>query len=195
MEVKVNNKVTKRRWNKRDWTPEMDAALRRLADGENSIPEIAVGLQRELGQPFSKTFVNRRMHALNLPMRRRGGQIIITDEMRDFVYALSKKDMTIEQIRERFNAHFAVDWNASRIYRVMLNAFADRSQRLNKTQFAEDWTRMQAKLAPDGEICRKNWLWRWKRLDENRTAAGVVFHGKKVDIPDIKPRGGVSAVS
>lgn len=195
--VKVNNQVTpkKPRWNQREWTPEMDAALKRLANGENTIKEIAVGMHNEFNQNFSNSLINRRMHTLNLPMRRQGGAIIITDEMRDFVYALSKKDMTIEEIRERFNRWFVVDWNATRIYRIMLNAYAERNQRLNKTQFTEDWTRMQAKLAPDGEICRKNWLWRWKRLDENRTAAGMVFHGKRVDIPDLKPRGGASAVS
>ena len=185
MEVKVNNQV-KRRWNQKEWTPEMDAVINRLADGETTISEIAVAIDKETGSKVSRTLLRKHMHAMGAPMRAQGGKIQITQEMRDFVYVKAKKGKTIAEIQDEFNRWFGVDWNATRIYRMMLSLNAERGQRIQRTQFTEDWTRLQKKLAPEGGICRKNWLWRWRRLDEERTAAGIVFHGRKVEIPDLK---------
>lgn len=192
MEVKVNNKV-RRIWNRKEWTPEMDAVVLRMADGETTIGEIAVAVTQETGTSVSKPLTRKRMIELGCPMRMQGGKIIVTQEMRDFIYAKAMSGKTIAEIQAEFNEWFDVDWNTTRIYRVMLSVNADRSQRIAKAQFIEDWTRLQAKFAPNGEICRKNWLWRWRRLDENRTASGMVFHGKRVDIPDLK--GGVPTTS
>lgn len=191
MEVKVNK--VRRIWNRKEWTPEMDAVVLRMADGDTSIGEIAVAVTQETGTSVSKPVTRKRMIELGCPMRMQGGKIIVTQEMRDFVYAKAMSGKTIAEIQTAFNEWFDVEWNSTRIYRVMLSVNADRSQRIAKAQFVEDWTRLQAKLSPNGEICRKNWLWRWKRLDENRTAAGVIFHGKRVDIPDLK--GGVPTTS
>ena len=185
MEVKVNNKV-KRSWNQKEWTPEMDAVIKRLANGETTISEIAVAIGEETGTKVSRTRLRKHMHELGAPMRAQGGCIQITHEMRDYVYAKAIKGQTIAEIQAGFNRYFGVDWNATRIYRVMLSLNAERGQRIQKTQFVDDWTRLQKQFAPSGEICRKNWLWRWRRLDEERTAGGVVFHGRKVEIPALK---------
>ena len=99
MEVKVNNKV-KRSWNQKEWTPEMDAVINRLADGETTISEIAVAIDKETGSKVSRTLLRKHMHAMGAPMRAQGGKIQITQEMRDFVYVKAKKGKTIAEIQE-----------------------------------------------------------------------------------------------
>lgn len=168
--------------NKLEWTPEIDGVIRRMADGDTTVKEIVAALDTELGVKISRTSVLKHMKEIGAPLRPQGGKVEVTQEMRDFVY-VKARDKTIAEVAGEFNAWFGVDWTATRIYRIILNANAERWHRLNKRQFAEDWGRIQRQLSPDGEICRKNWLWRWRRLDEDRTAAGMVFRGRRVEIP------------
>ena len=63
MEVKVNNKV-RRIWNKKEWTPEMDAVVLRMADGETTIGEIAVAVTQETGTSVSKPITRKSLDAL-----------------------------------------------------------------------------------------------------------------------------------
>lgn len=170
-------------YNKLDWSAEADALLREMADGETTVPEIGDRIRALTGDNRSNSSVHHRMVRLGLPMRKQGRRVLISDDMKDFVYARYFEGYTIKTIHEMFNEYFGTEWSYTRIWRVALEANADRH--ISKEQFVADWTRLQGKFSPNGEICRKHWLWRWRRFDETRPASGCVFRGEREEIPQL----------
>jgi len=192
MNIKVNNKVKGRkggRFTALEWTPEADALILEIADGDTTVPEIRKRVLALTGDDRSETAIRHRMQYLGAPMRQRGAAVRITNDMRDFVSAKCYEGLSIQEIRESFNGYFGTDYNYTRIWRIALEARADRDRRFNKEHFAEDWLRLQEKFAPDGAICQKHWLWRWRRFDERRSAQGIVFSGEKEEIPQLLTKG------
>ena len=167
------------------WAPEVDEMIRNTADGDISAPEMTVLVRKMTGDNRSVGSVLKHMKALGVPIRPRGSALHLTNEMKDFVSAKVFADWTIVRIREEFNAYFGVNYSYTRIWRIALEAHADKERWLTGKVFTEDWLRLQDKFSPEGAICRKHWLWRWRRFDERRTAGGVVFHGKKEPIPHL----------
>lgn len=170
---------------KLNWTQEITDKILEVADGELSMPEIRRILQEEHGFSVSISALRRKMLKIGAPIRKHGYAPPVNDDMKDFVYAKTKEGLPITVIQKLFNERYDRHFTYSRIWRIAIDSGADVEQRLTAKTFTEDWLRLQAKFAPDGETCRKHWLWRWRRLDEQRTTRGVVFHGKKEPIPHL----------
>jgi hypothetical protein len=189
MTNKINQKVKRRPPNTLDWPPEVDALILDISDGETTIPEIRKRVLEVTGDDRSVSSIRHRMQYLGAPMRQRGNPVRINADMKDFVYAKLQNGESISGIRDEFNEYFDTDYNYTRIWRIALDAHADRDRGFSKDVFALDWTRLQQKLSPDGAICTRHWLWRWHRFDEKRTAMGCVFHGTKEEIPQLLTKG------
>lgn len=169
-----------------DWTPEEDEILRKYADGEASVPAIKQAFYEETGDERSITTIRKRMHFLGLPLRGRGAKKLeISQNMKDFVAIGMLQGAKITTITDRFNERFDTDWAYSKIYRIALETRTDKERPLTKSIFTEEWLRLQKQLAPSGAVRRKHWLWRWRRMDENRTSSSCVFRGEKEPIPDL----------
>lgn len=167
------------------WPEEALQKIREIADGEVSMPEIRRTIYEETGFQVSISALRRKMMSLDIPIRRRGYMPPVTDEMKDFVFVKVKEGLPLSLIQKLFNERFDRNYNYSRLWRIAIETGAVAEVKMTMKTFAEDWVRLQAKFAPDGAICHKHWLWRWRRLDENRTAEGCVFRGKKQPVPHL----------
>lgn len=167
------------------WTPEVDELILSMADGQTSIGEILVEVRKLTGDNRSDNALRKHMLKLGAARRPQGSHRVFTQQMKDFIYVMAKAEppVPITQMRDIFNDYFDTSFCYSRIWQAVLAARADRERGMTRQMFVEEWTRLQRKFSPDGAICGKHWLWRWRRMDENRTAAGVVFHGKKEPAP------------
>ena len=165
------------------WDPEVDELIWELADGVRTVSAILTEVRKMTGDNRSVHVLRHHMRRIGAPIRKWGGKTTMTDQMWDYLYVLAKKDLTLAEIRDEFNDCFGTSFCQSSIWRLILDANAGKEHSMTREVFVDEWTKLQGRFAPDGEICRKHWLWRWTRLDESRDAAGVVFHGAKVKIP------------
>lgn len=167
-----------------NWKEDEDAVLRYYCNHGYSAKAITDKLNAFIGgdDPRSESAVRCRLDRLGLKTLRaeKFKSSKITPEMRDFVYVNRHK--TLEQIRELFNRFFETSFPMTFIYKVMLEARATREHVMTASDFALEWRDLQERIAPNGEVRRHHWLWRWKRFDDNRSAAGAVFRGKAAKV-------------
>ena len=165
------------------WDPEVDELIWELADGIKTVSEILTEVRKMTGDNRSVHVLRHHMRKIGAPIRKWGGKTPMTDQMWDYLYVLSKRGLTLSDIREEFNDFFGTQFSNTLVWRLILDVNGDKERPITRDVFIDEWTKLQGRFAPDGEICRRHWLWRWTRLDEERTAAGCVFSGAKVRIP------------
>ena len=161
-----------------DWTNDRIDLLRRLCEEGKCVHDIALGMSEHVGFSVGDTCIRNAIHRFGFRTKRSYGAISNQDYL-DFLYA--HKNDTVRDVQVMFNERFGTAFSATKIYRLMLAAKADPGIALTPTFFSEEWGKLQKKLAPNGQERRMHWLWRWRRFDDDRTAAGCVFRGRKVE--------------
>ena len=162
------------------WTPEEDQIL--IDNWSTKTYKELVQLLKDAGKNVCKSTIRNRLVALNIITEYGRGKRV-TQDMLDFTYV--HRDLQIRTLTRKFNERFNRKWSTFKMYRVLLDAKAERGHRLTAEEFTEDWVKLQSKFAEfEDQTAPIGWLWRWKRFNRT-TTEGAVFRGRKEPVGTI----------
>lgn len=175
-------KTKKRTWKRvaYGWTKEEDDLLRYWSSRGLSMRAVTEKVNAFTGKPRSESGVRARAVAIGAihPIER-GPNERPTQDMLDYLFV--NRDVPLAKLTKDFNARYGRHWTPMKIYKAALEGHASGTH-INAKVFREEWEKLQDRWCPNGRIRGPHWLWRSKRIDETRTAAGIVLRGKKEDI-------------
>ena len=163
---------------KYNWTPEMDAVVVEAYTEGLTYKEIAQKVNETFGLNMSHHTAVNRLKAMGV-LSDYGKRP--TQDMKDWAYV--HREMPIRKLTTAFNEKFETDWSHMKIYRLLIDANAERGHVMTPKEFVEEWTKIHNKFAKDpDQVAPPHWLWRWKRF-RRTTTSGVVYRGKAEKVP------------
>ena len=160
------------------WPPDLDGLLRHNVERGYTIKQLTASVNAYTGDTRTDQAIKDRMRKLGLKTvvaKRRA--VDITPQMRDFCFINRSK--TLSDLSQAFNTFFGVNYSQTRIYRILLDSNSELDRPFTRDVFIQEWLELQKRIAPEGQVSRRSWLWRWHRADPYRSASGIVFHGVK----------------